>query len=238
MGRGQYSRVSESLAKCLAADNARIVNDESVGCVPQRKIAWRGQRPIVDRFWSRVNRDGPIHPVLGTACWLWTGIVVARYGYITLGHPRTPGSKRWKTHRFSWELHRGPIPDHLRVCHQCDNPLCVRPEHLFLGTQKENVHDAIRKGRRNAYGIQKLNPDDVRVIREQAARGLRQADIASAFRIGRSTVSGIVNRKSWNHLSASVAPLRRLTADASDARVSEAPAHSPAGPDTEGTDVL
>ena len=192
------------LGKPAGSDKQCYANYETVGCstepvtpcadrVSLPRVAWRGQQPIVARFWARVRKTD--------ACWWWTGTVSARYGQISLGHPSTPGAKRWRAHRFSWELHFGPIPDGLVVCHRCDNPLCVNPHHLFLGTQAENVHDSSRKGRKNAWGLQKLNADDVRVIRQQAARGLPQKAIARAFGIARNTVSGIVRRKSWAHLS-------------------------------------
>jgi len=194
---------AKSLGFVAGSDNNCGVKCESVGHpTVGRHIAWRGQAGIVDRFWAKVNRSGPVpahRPELGP-CWQWTGCVVARYGQISLGHPSTPGSKRWKSHRFSWELHRGRIPFGKVVCHECDNPLCVNPAHLKLDSQKQNVHDAIARGRRRAWGIQKLNPDDVRVIREQAARGILQKDIASAFDIARNTVSQIVARKTWAHL--------------------------------------
>jgi hypothetical protein len=183
-----------------ASDNNCLVNYEPVGHMTLSRVAWRGQESIVTRFWKRVNIDGPVHPEHGQ-CWEWTGIIVARYGQISLGHPSTPGSKRWKSHRFSWELHHGPIPDGLRVCHRCDNTLCVNPSHLFLGTQKQNVHDAIRKGRRNAFGRQKLHPDDIPVIRAQVARGIRQRDIAQAFGIAPNTVSQIASGKTWGHVA-------------------------------------
>lgn len=206
----------EKRKNTAASDSVCLVNCESVGrstesvsgeCadsgvrgVRLPRVAWRGQASIVDRFWAKVNKVGPLHPLLQTRCWQWTGCVVARYGQIGLGHPRTPGSKRWKAHRFSWELHRGPIPVGLTVLHQCDNCLCVNPEHLKLGTQRENVHDAIHKGRRNSFGHQKLNVEDVRIIRAQAARGFLHKDIAAAFSVAPSTVSQIVNRKTWAHL--------------------------------------
>lgn len=192
-----------------ASDNVWIDNCEPVGRPTDfrgRSVAWRGQLGIVERFWSKVNKDGPVpphRPELGQ-CWQWTGCVVARYGQISLGHPSTPGSKRWKSHRFSWELHNGAIPDHLRVCHECDNPLCVNPSHLKLDTQKQNVHDAIHRGRRNAWGIQKLDADDVRVIRLQAARGILHKDIAKAFGVARNTVSQVVSGKTWGHVDGSV----------------------------------
>lgn len=205
---------TETLANLIGSDNGCPVNYEPLRRLtePEQagntaglrlpRMAWRGQRPIVDRFWARVNQLGPIPPHvphLGR-CWQWTGCVVARYGQIGLGHPSTPNCKRWKTHRFSWELHFGPVPDHLRVCHKCDNPLCVRPDHLTLQTQAWNVHDSARKGRKNAWGLQKLNAEDVAVIRAQAARGILHKDIAQAFGVARSTVTGIVHRKSWAHL--------------------------------------
>lgn len=154
------------------------------------RVAWRGQASIVDRFWSKVEKT--------PTCWLWRGLILSHgYGQISLGHPSSPGGKRWRTHRFSWELHHGPIPDGMMVCHQCDVPACVNPHHLFLGSQKLNVHDAARKGRRNAFGQQKLNADDVRVIRSQAERGIASKDIAQAFGVSPHTVRGIVRRETW-----------------------------------------
>jgi hypothetical protein len=185
------------LAKSRASDNECGVTYEPVGHPTEFSgcsVAWRGQLGIVERFWLKVNKTA--------TCWLWTGTILSHgYGQIALGHPSTPGSKRWRAHRFSWELHNGPVPDGLVVCHRCDVPACVNPEHLFLSTQKGNVHDAINKGRRNSYGIQKLNADDVRVIRQQASRGILHKDIASAFSIARNTVGQIVARKTWGHLA-------------------------------------
>lgn len=191
------------------SDNEWKVNYEPVGQTVEARrtgadafprVSWRGQQSIVDRFWARVNKT--------ETCWLWTGTILSHgYGQISLGHPSTPGSKRWRAHRFSWELHRGTIPDGLVVCHTCDNPICVRPDHLFLGTQADNVHDSSRKGRKNAWGVQKLNADDVRVIRHQAARGLLQKDIAKAFGVARNTISGIVRRHTWAHLDAGLSGL-------------------------------
>ena len=91
---------------------------------------------LVARFWSRVRRsDG---------CWEWIGVrTVKRYGRHT--EPLT--GRKLRAHRLSWEIHFGPIPDGLCVLHHCDNPPCVRPDHLFLGTDKDNSVDRVRKGR-------------------------------------------------------------------------------------------
>lgn len=201
-------------ANARESDNECFVKNESVGRTPQNRkvwwadpvecaragvrhprVAWYRQRSIVERFWSKVDKNGPVHPALGTRCWLWTGSVAPVYGQIHLGHPYTPGSKHWKTHRFSWELHHGPIPDGCVVLHRCDIPRCVNPEHLSIGTQKDNIHDCLYKGRR--FGVRKLTADDVRVIRLQSARGISVKDIASAFSVTDSNIRQILRRESW-----------------------------------------
>jgi len=100
---------------------------------------------MVDRFWAKVDKNGPVHPVLGTPCWIWTGARI-RHGHGVLGGPGQYGRKVL-VHRFSYELQVGPIPDEMEICHHCDNPPCVRPSHLFPGTHQQNMADSIAKGR-------------------------------------------------------------------------------------------
>lgn len=104
-------------------------------------------RPLADRLWEKVDRAGPVHPVLGTRCWIWTrGLTTSGYGSISTGNGRTSA-----TSRVAWEVTNGPIPAGLFACHHCDNPPCCNPEHLFLGTHADNARDMAEKGRANAH---------------------------------------------------------------------------------------
>lgn len=103
--------------------------------------------PIEQRFWTKVNKQGPAPAHLPdlSGCWLWTAATIRGYGQIlgVLNGKRRP----LYAHRVSWELAFGPILNDLEVLHRCDTPLCVRPDHLFLGTQQDNLADARAKGR-------------------------------------------------------------------------------------------
>lgn len=126
--------------------------------VPRRQRVAKPKLPrltLEQRFWLKVEKsDG---------CWLWMSVrKVAGYGYLAAGRKR-----RLPAHRLSWELHNGPIPDGLWVLHHCDNPPCVRPDHLFLGTAKQNADDREGKGR-HPHG---MDPDKVALIGK--ARALR-----------------------------------------------------------------
>ncbi len=143
--------------------------------------------PAADRFWPLVERT--------PGCWLWTG---ARYprGY---GNFNVHGRGR-PAHRVAWELTHGPIPDGRLVCHACDNPGCVRPDHLFLGTQSDNMCDMAAKGR-HAYPrgedhpqARLSNADRAEIRRLYAAGAISQAAIAERFGVCQSHVSRIVRR--------------------------------------------
>lgn len=144
-----------------------------------------------ESFWKKVDLNGPIATEDGTACWEWTAHRGSQ-GYGTLGTFKD-GSER--AHRFSWRLHRGPIPTGMWVLHRCDNSRCVRPDHLFLGTAKDNSADMITKGRMPQAKLNRAMADAIRTA--YRAGGSTQAALGKLFRISDSIVNRIIHGKAW-----------------------------------------
>lgn len=156
----------------------------------------------VERFWRYVRKTDD--------CWEWTGCMKGpgRHQY---GHMALSGYKRVTSHRFSWEIHFGPIPEGMFVCHRCDNPSCVRPDHLFLGTNSENMKDRWNKGRYakvnvqnrgSKHGMSKLTEEQVTEIRRDYVPWKRNCvnDLAAKYGITRSGVYGVVRNINWKHM--------------------------------------
>lgn len=162
------------------------------------------RRPLSERFAECV-----LMPDKPGDCWLWTGGLKSgrggklRYGLIAAGG-HAGGSMT--AHRVSWELHRGPIPPGMKVLHKCDVPSCVNPEHLFLGTQRDNVYDCMAKGRRNVKrgsakrGLAKLHEGQIPVIRLMLKGDMTCRAISAHFGVGRSTIAKVKSGESWDHV--------------------------------------
>ena len=135
-----------------------------------------------------------VHVDSQRGCWLWQKSLVHGYGRTSIGR------RQVTTHRLSYITFKGPIPAGLSVCHACDTPRCCNPEHLFLGTTTDNLHDAMRKRRlRNGEGINtaKLTADDVRAIRADTRM---QKDIAASYGVGAAQIRAIQKRRSWRYV--------------------------------------
>lgn len=149
-------------------------------------------RPLLERFWERVS-------VVQGACWLWRGSTTAA-GYGNLGAGGRGGANVY-AHRLSWEVHKGPIPPGMHVLHRCDNPPCVNPEHLFLGTQRDNNADKTRKGRHargERHGNAKLTSEKAARIRQMRADGFGTQDaIARELGVTRSCVAHVLQGLTW-----------------------------------------
>ena len=172
--------------------------------------------PVSERFWAKVNKNGPTMPGMDSACWVWTaGCNTCGYGQF-----RKDG-RNVMAHRLAYETDVDSIPDGLCICHRCDNPSCVNPAHLFAGTKAENAHDRDRKGRQvsprgdasgsrkhpercprgEAHGMAQIAEADVLAIRERyAAGGITKAALARSLGMSKVHIGDIIRRRSWRHV--------------------------------------
>lgn len=143
-----------------------------------------------------------IQPEPTSGCWLWGSTMTKGYGQIRVGKKSVGTLRYGSAHRVSYTLFRGPIPDGMQVCHRCDNPACVNPDHLFLGTPLANMQDKHDKGRdRYARGEEctqaKLTANDVRQIRSTDEPN-RQ--LASRYNVSEATIRRARKGVSWKHV--------------------------------------
>lgn len=139
-------------------------------------------------------------PEPNSGCWLWLGCETGYEGYGSLQCER----KTYRAHRASWIAYFGPIPDGMHVLHRCDNPACVNPRHLFLGTNKDNVDDKVRKGRQKgnpspgeANGMSFLTTEDVKFIRASTETALA---LSRQFGVTAAMIGKIRRRVRWKHV--------------------------------------
>lgn len=172
---------------------------------PQREPA------TLERFWSKVDRSAGLH-----GCWWWTAAALKPHGYGQFAF----GGRSQMAHRVAWMLSYGPIPDGMQVCHHCDHPRCVRPDHLFLGTNADNIADRMAKGRDSSprgiwnrsvtdpttrvfgerNGEARLTEAMIHEIRAAVAAGESQRGVARRLGLHRTTVWRMMNGRSWAHV--------------------------------------
>lgn len=194
------------------------VVEESLVSTPHRDRKYT-HRSIASRFWRKVDKNGPVpsHAIALGPCWLWTGGKDPKgYGQLRANGKR---GRLLKAHRVSWSMHNGRLTDWMLVLHRCDNPSCVRPDHLFVGSQRDNVQDAARKGRlvfqahpeKVRRGEQasaaKLTRAQVDEVHELSFEGATQVALARRFGVSQAAISALLLGKTYRD-----AYLQRLAA--------------------------
>ena len=163
----------------------------------------RTQKPVIERVLDKVM------PIPFSGCWIFTG-AVNHFGYGIVG-TGSRGMPTERAHRITYKHFKGDIPLGLFVCHTCDVPSCCNPDHLFLGTNKDNVNDMRRKGRgstppRNPHVVgsvhpgAKLSEDQVSEVRSLYSKGYTQQSLAEMYGVARQTISKYINYKRYKHV--------------------------------------
>lgn len=154
------------------------------------------KKTFEERFWSKVKKDDP------DKCWAWSATFDKRSGY---GKISTTKNRNIAAHRASYEINIGSIEKDLCVLHKCDNPICVNPNHLFLGTKRDNNLDKLQKGR--ATGPQgtknrsaRLTEADIPVIRKMIDANISDVAISKQFNVYSTTIRMIRLRRTWSHI--------------------------------------
>lgn len=153
------------------------------------------KRPIKDRFWEKVEII-PFH-----SCWEWTASFKDkrnRYGSICLN------GKPYPAHRLSYEMHNGKIPNGFHVLHSCDNPPCVNPKHLRIGTNADNSRDRVIRGR-SLVGIKNhkrvlTEHQIVEIRKKHAINGLGSRRLSNEYKVSRTNIRAIIKGDTWKHL--------------------------------------
>lgn len=151
-----------------------------------------------ERFWQKVDKKSDPN-----SCWLWTA--ARNKGYGVIGRTKATSPKRGNhmaTH-VSWWVHTGEhVPTGMVVCHKCDNPPCVNPNHLYIGTPRQNAMDMVERNRMGAslrdHAV--LTEDDVRAIRQAHEKGSTQVSLAKFYEVSPQCINAVVRRRSWKHV--------------------------------------
>lgn len=143
--------------------------------------------------------------VSDAGCWEWQGALTTRgYGQVTRRAIDPPGPKSVSAHRLAYTLCVSPVPDGLFVLHRCDNRRCCNPEHLFLGTQRDNIRDMHAKGRGGKASV-RLSDAEVLSARRLRQQGQTYVAIAKRFGVEKTTVRRAITGETWKHLPPSPA---------------------------------
>lgn len=184
---------------------SEIIDCNTCGQAFERRAKRCSKRCFSCRFWAKVNKDGPTARLELGPCWVWVGRVW-NHGYGSIDEH----GQRILAHRASWEIANGPLPKwsgriETVVRHRCDNPICVRPGHLEVGTALDNMADCKNRGRKSRgerHPHSKLTEADVKEIRRACAtKTASRREIARRFGVGPTIITHIANRQKWTHVA-------------------------------------
>lgn len=189
----------------VCPDCGKQIDNRSTRCNRCTRLA--EAKPTRQRFWEKVDKNGPIMPPMTTPCWVWTAgffRIIAHGKHYFYGNLTLPGHKSVYAHRFSWEIaHNQPIPKGIHILHKCDNPPCVNPDHLFIGTPSDNMRDMATKGRTGVkYGEKnwnsKLTRELVEEIRKRySSTRISQRQLAKEYGVTQTAIFYILKGKNW-----------------------------------------
>lgn len=189
-------RICETCNAPFQARNEQVRRGAGRFCSRRCRALGQPREPLETRLWAKIDKttdpDG---------CWPWTGYVNDNgYGIIATGNNRVEG-----THRVAFRLQGGSLELGQCVLHQCDNPPCCRYEHLFTGTQKDNIEDMMQKGRHVALRGEDsarslLTETQVLAIRTARTAGTSVKELVAEYEVAQGTIYQIISRKTWKHL--------------------------------------
>ncbi len=192
--RCQLRRICECCGAAFFIKRSQIQRGRGVFCSRLCKYHGTTASPE-ERFWGFVGRK------TATGCILWTGSPARKYGVLTIK------DRTFYAHRVSFQLFRATIPATMDVLHACDTPLCINPQHLFLGTNADNKKDSVAKGRQakgEMIGLAILSTEIIHDIRRRYFDGATQNDLACHYGITQGHVSAIIRCASWKHVNSGV----------------------------------
>lgn len=156
------------------------------------------RKTIEEKFWRKVNKNGPIVRTELGPCHIWTGALDPQ-GY---GQTNATGTTK-RAHRVAWELVKREPPPEVGLCHHCDIHACVNTDHMFPGTQLENMRDCVRKQRQargERQGNAKFTESTIRLALEMKSNGQTLTEVATSLGISRSHCCSILKGKYWKHV--------------------------------------
>ena len=156
--------------------------------------------PTADRLYSKIEKTK-------SGCWEWQGATNKGYGRTIIGSRRDGSRRTISAHRLSYMIFKGTIPDGYEVCHKCDNPKCINPDHLFVGTRQDNIDDRERKGRNIIFVGEeqprsKLTKKAVKDARwEKAYKGTSFQALADRYGVSKKTMINAIKGVTWKCVS-------------------------------------